>query len=96
MAEGTTLAPWGKLGRKAIRWKKSQLGPYCFIFLRKKQNFVLSLFRGLHMASATSFLLQNVAFLVWAPIQANVQEQQVEFPFDRNWGQLLRKAQCGR
>ena len=26
---------------------------------------------------ATSFLLQNLAFLVWAPLQAQIQEEQV-------------------
>ena len=67
--------------------EKNKLGPL-LNFLEKKRSFVPSLFRGLHLASATSFLLQNVAFLIWAPIQAHVQEQQVEFPFDSNEGQL--------
>ena len=50
---------------------------------------MMSLHRGLHMAMATSFLLKNIAFLVWALLQAQIQEQQVylrviNFIFEEN------------
>ena len=78
---GDNSCPLGQTGQEGKQVGKKQIWPTVIFSWEKKQNSDLSLFRGLHLASATSFLLQNVAFLIWAPIQAHVQEQQVEFPF---------------
>ena len=49
----------------------------CLQNLPPKNSFTHFHKRWLHLAMATSFLLQNLAFLVWAQVQAHIQEEEV-------------------